>query len=218
MTVVFPKWTNKLPPALAAGLGSVGLFAVFVVWYWFSPWNLVVGYQPNQPVLYSHKWHAGLMAMDCRYCHQKVEIGPAATVPSTETCMNCHSNVRTDSLRLASVFSSWDSGNPVPWKKVHLLPDFVYFSHANHISAGVGCSTCHGRIDQMETVRQVKPLSMGWCLECHRDAAPHVRPLNDITTMAYLEDIGEAERRRVGEEFMRERNLFPPTHCSACHR
>lgn len=218
MTVVFPKWTNKLPPALAAGLGSVGLFAVFVVWYWFSPWNLVVGYQPHQPVLYSHKWHAGLMGMDCRYCHQKVEIGPAATVPATETCMNCHAQVKTDSLRLASVFSSLDTGNPVPWKKVHLLPDFVYFSHANHLSAGVGCSTCHGRIDQMETVRQVKPLSMGWCLECHRDAAPHVRPLNDITTMAYLEDIGEAERRRVGEEFMRERNLFPPTHCSACHR
>lgn len=221
MTVVFPKWTNKLPPLLAGGLGTGALFAVFVVWYWFSPWNLNVGYQPYQPVLYSHKWHAGLMGMDCRYCHQWVEKGPAATVPATQTCMNCHAQVKTESPRIASLAATFDpasptAGMPVRWKKVHLLPDFAYFDHSAHLNAGVGCSSCHGRIDQMEEVRQVKPLSMGWCLECHRDPTPHLRPPDAITDMAWLEDHSEAERRQIGERLGGD--LVPPTHCSACHR
>ena len=218
MTVVFPKWTNKLPPLLAGGAGAFGVFAALVVWYWFSPWNLNVGYAPYQPVLYSHKWHAGQMGMDCRYCHQMVETGPAATVPATETCMNCHTQVRSDSPRLAVLAATFAEEMPVPWKKVHLLPDYVYFNHAAHVNAGVGCSSCHGRIDQMEVVRQAKPLSMGWCLDCHRDPAPNIRRPNSVTDMAYLEDIDEAERRREGEGFIQERNLLPPTHCSACHR
>jgi hypothetical protein len=218
LTVVFPKWIDKLPPMIVGGLGGVGLFVVFTFWYWLSPLNLDVGYRPSQPVLYSHKWHAGLMGMDCRYCHQMVEKGPAATVPATETCMNCHTQVQSDSPRLATLVSTFSEGNPVPWKKVHLLPDYAYFSHSPHIDAGVGCSSCHGRIDQMEIVRQEKPLSMGWCLECHRDPASQIRPTGSVTDMSYLEDHSEADRRVAGLGFMAERNLFPPTHCSACHR
>jgi Cytochrome c7 and related cytochrome c len=212
LTVIFPKWTNRLPLLLGLGAVVLGLSVVFVVWFWFSPRHTDVGYQPIQPVPYSHKLHAGMLGMDCRYCHRMVETGPHATVPDTETCMGCHAQVKNDSPLLQPVRDAFASGNPVPWVKVHMLPDFAYFNHAVHVHAGVGCATCHGRIDQMETVHQVEPLSMGWCLECHRDPAKNLRPLDKITDMAFQPDPAE------GAKFLVERNLHPPTHCSGCHR
>lgn len=212
MTVIFPKWTNKLPAVLALGVAAVGLSVVFIVWFWFSPRHTDVGYQPLQPVLYSHKLHAGLLGMDCRYCHRHVEEGPHASVPDTETCMNCHRTVKQDSPRLQLIRDNYTSGKPVPWVKVHMLPDYAYFNHGVHVAAGVGCASCHGRIDQMEIVRQTEPMSMGWCLECHRNPAPHLRPLDKIVDMAFEPDPEQGARFQV------ERNLHPPTHCSACHR
>jgi len=219
LTVIFPKWTNKLPALLGLGVVALGLSVTFVVWFWFSPRHLEVGYQPLQPVLYSHKLHAGQLGMDCRYCHRLVEEGPHATVPDTATCMGCHASnkVKGDSPKLALIREAFGDGKvgkgAVPWVKVHMLPDYAYFSHAVHVSvAGVGCATCHGRIDQMEIVRQVEPLSMGWCLECHRAPAKYLRPLNKVTDMNFVPN--EAE----GAKFVRERNLHPPTQCSACHR
>ena len=126
--------------------------------------------------------------------------------------MNCHGEVLNESEKLALVRESLATGEPIPWVKVHMLPDYAYFNHSVHLHAGVGCASCHGRIDQMEIVRQAKPLSMGWCLECHRDPAPHLRPLDKITDMAFQPDPEQ------GLAFQRDRGIAPPTHCSACHR
>jgi NAD-dependent SIR2 family protein deacetylase len=217
LTQIFPKWTNLLP-GMGAALAGVGApVLVFLVWLYLSPWNLDVGYAPLQPVPYSHKLHAGLLHMDCRYCHQEVEVGPHAAVPTNQTCMNCHTEIKKESEALEPIRSSFETGKPVKWVKVHLLPDYVYFSHAAHLNAGVGCVSCHGRIDQMEIVRQAKPLSMAWCLECHRAPAEHVRPA-DVwpTDMTYL-DRPLKERIANGEARIAAQKLRPPTHCSACH-
>ncbi len=212
MTVNFPKWTNRLP-AIALGVVLVGgAFVTWFVWYYFSPKFTDVGYQPIQPIAYSHRLHAGAMGMDCRYCHTNVEVGPHANVPETQTCMNCHKSVRTDRPEIQKLTAAYESGEPIRWKKVHLLPDFAYFTHAPHIRAGVGCVSCHGRIDQMEVVRQVEPLSMGWCLQCHRNPKPHIRPTSEVTNMHYVHDDA------VAEKLIAEKKINPPTHCSACHR
>ena len=220
MTVLFPKWTNKLPAMIALGAACAGLSVVFVVWFWFSPEHTDVGYAPEQPISYSHKLHAGLMGMDCRYCHRMVEEGPNATVPDAATCMGCHKQVKLDSIKLQLLRDDFGDGaatNPaIPWIKVHMLPEYAYFNHAIHVKAGVGCTSCHGRVDQMEIVRQVEPMSMGWCLECHRDPAPHLRPDGvKATQMDWKpsdESLAKAHARLESGE------LNPPTHCSACHR
>lgn len=225
MTVLFPKWTNKLPAFLALGAAATGLFVVFVVTYWFSPKHTDVGYQPFQPIDYSHKLHAGVLGMDCRYCHRMVENGPHATVPDADTCMGCHTNVKKDSLALAPLREAYGDGKgdnkPVEWVKVHLLPQYAYFNHAVHARANVGCTSCHGRVDQMEIVRQVEPLSMGWCLECHRDPTPHIRPEGvSVTKMDWAPD--DASRAAAMARLQAKAGEFPalnpPTHCGACHR
>ena len=220
MTVLFPKWTNRLPAILAGGAGFGLTFAIFVVSYYFSPKNTDVGYAPEQPVQYSHKLHAGLLGFDCRYCHTSVEIGPHANVPPTATCINCHqaNRVKGESPRLAMVRDSAVTGKPIEWVKVHLLPDYVYFDHSAHVHAGVGCDSCHGRIDQMEVVRQAEPLNMGWCLECHRAPENHVRPTDQVTNLAYTEQFSESERLATARRLIAEKNIRPPEHCGACHR
>jgi len=223
LTVLFPKWTNKLPALLGLGAAMTGASVVFVVWFWFSPRHTDVGYQPDQPIVYSHKLHAGLLGLDCRYCHRMVEEGPHATVPDADTCIGCHAatKIRGDSARLALLRDNYGDGAgsdhlPIPWVKVHMLPDYAYFNHAVHVHAGVGCKSCHGRIDQMEIVRQAEPLSMGWCLECHRDPTHHLRERGTKPTDMEWEptdqSIAAARARLTGHE------LNPPTNCSACHR
>ena len=225
MTVLFPKWTNKLPAMMALGAAAAGLFVVFVVYYWFSPKHTDVGYQPFQPISYSHKLHAGNLGMDCRYCHRMVEDGPAATVPDSDTCFGCHKEVKKDSALLAPLRAIYNVDHPtdaaIPWVKVHLLPEYAYFNHAVHLRASVGCASCHGRVDEMEVVRQVEPLSMGWCLECHRDPTSHIRPAGvsptDMTWSPTAESIATAKGLLEWQGDNRPA-LNPPTHCSACHR
>lgn len=225
MTVLFPKWTNKLPALLALGAAATGLFVVFVVYFWFSPEHTDVGYQPYQPIAYSHKLHAGALGMDCRYCHRMVAEGPHASVPDAETCMGCHAQVKKESIALAPLREAYGdgaaNGTPIEWVKVHLLPEYAYFHHGVHVRAGVGCASCHGRVDQMEIVRQVEPLSMGWCLECHRDPTPHIRPKGvSVTDMDWTptpESIAAAQARLEWQGDVPP-ELNTPTHCSACHR
>jgi len=173
---IFPRWANYALPAGALGAGGGLLYAIILFMFGASPKTMAVGYAPTQPVPYSHALHVGKLGLDCRYCHNTVEKTAFAALPATQTCMNCHTNIRPESPQLQPVRDSWTTGKSVPWVKVHDLPDYVYFNHSAHVSHGVGCVECHGRIDQMEVVHQAQPLSMGWCLDCHRNPAPHLRP------------------------------------------
>ncbi|MEW5794795.1 MAG: cytochrome c3 family protein [Candidatus Zixiibacteriota bacterium] len=215
MAQIFPKWTNYVPTVAAVGgvLGLIG--AVWFVWYYFSPEYTDVGYRPKQPVEYSHKIHAGDLGIDCRYCHTSVEKQARANVPPTRTCMNCHTLVKTESDKLELIRSSFTSGLPVKWVRVHNLPDFAYFNHSAHVNAGVGCVSCHGDVTEMAEITLAKPLSMSWCLDCHRNPDPNLRPVSEVTNMKWEQLAGHAE---WVAEWELEKNIKPPTDCSACHR
>ncbi len=213
---VFPKWTNLARPSIAGGAIVVPLYLALIVTFGFSPMATDVGYQPVQPVPYSHALHAGELGMDCRYCHVTVERTSGAYIPPTQTCMNCHTGIRTDSARLAPVRESYKTGMPVEWVRVHDLPDYAYFNHSAHVRRGVGCVECHGRIDRMETVFQFAPLSMSWCLECHRNPESRLRPLDQITNMTWQPD--EQWKATGVKEFMAKNRIQPSTDCSTCHR
>ena len=216
MAVLFPRWSNYVPLVLAAGAPLVLGTVVFAFSYWGSPEYTDVGYAPEQPVPFSHQLHAGQLGMDCRYCHNTVEGAAHAAVPPAATCMNCHGVIKTDDPHLAPIRESYDADKPVEWVRVHMLPDYAYFDHSVHVAAGVGCESCHGRIDQMEIVAQDQALSMGWCLDCHRNPEPNLRPVDEVTTMGWDADdylASEDEAHPINT-----RGLAPPEHCSGCHR
>lgn len=218
---IFPRSLNMLPLVVAVAGAVAGGVLTFAAWYYFSPKFLQVGYQPEQPVPYSHRLHVQKLGMDCRYCHSNVESSPEAMLPATQTCMGCHASIRTQSARLAPVRQSWETGEPIAWVRIHRLPDHAFFDHSVHLSAGVGCASCHGRIDQMDVVRQDQPLSMAWCLECHRDPQDHLRlkaqgdavvvDRANITNMAWTPPDNQAE-------LAAKHLVTPPEHCSGCHR
>lgn len=212
----FPKWTNDLKPALGAVLVIVPLYLVFVAYYGGSPRTTDVGYMPKQPVEYSHALHAGELGIDCRYCHNTVEQTAHASVPPTQVCMNCHQSVRADSNKLIPVKESFSTGMPVEWIRVHDLPDYVYFNHSAHVERGIGCVTCHGRVDKMEVVYQAETLSMGWCLDCHREPEKHLRDVSEITVMDL--QLTEEEQLIKGNKLKDKYNINPSTDCSTCHR
>lgn len=204
---------------LVAGSALLGgAYVVAMGVYIAAPRTQRVGYAPEQPLPFSHALHAGELGMDCRYCHNTVEDSAHASVPPTQTCMNCHTNIRGQSEKLIPIRESFGTGMPVEWVRVHDLPDFVYFNHAAHVNRGVGCVSCHGRIDKMEIVHQDQPLTMGWCLDCHRNPEPHLRPVEEVTTMDYVPDENQASLgQRIKEDFhIRNRNEM--TDCSLCHR
>ncbi len=153
--------------------------------------------------------------MDCRYCHIGVEVGPFATVPATQTCMNCHKMILPESEKLLPVRESWATGEPIQWIRIHKLPDFAYFNHASHVTKGIGCFDCHGNIAQMEVVEQKKPLNMQWCLDCHRNPEMHIRPLDQVTSMTWTPPKDQLE---YAKRAMKERNIKPSEDCSTCHR
>ena len=214
---VFPRWANKTVNIAGGVLGVAPLYLIGLVWYGASPKTLDVGYAPEQPVPYSHALHAGELGIDCRYCHNTVEQSSHAAIPPTETCMNCHAAVRPKSSKLAPVRQSFATGEPVAWTKVHDLPDYVYFNHSAHVMRGIGCVSCHGRIDQMEVVYQHEPLSMGWCLDCHRAPEQHLRPPADVVKMDWQPPDGQ-DRVAYGSKLRQENNINPSTDCSTCHR
>lgn len=211
---VFPKWVNAVPIASQLVLGAVGSVALFSLYFWGAPTHWYVGYTPRQPVPYSHKLHAGDLGIDCRYCHTGAEKSPVAMVPPAETCMNCHAVVFKDSPRIALVKESFEKGTPIEWVRVHKVADFAYFDHSRHLNKGVGCVTCHGRIDQQEVVQVSQPLSMSWCLECHRNPAPNLRPKDQVTNMVW-----EPRSRTAGEQLAQQYHVKAPiASCSGCHR
>jgi len=147
MAQIFPKWSNSIPNLVLATIIGGLISVIFIFSYWFSPWNLEVGYEPSQPVAYSHELHAGRFGIDCRYCHFGVERSSNAGVPPTQICMNCHTNILPNSKKITAIVESFESKKPLEWIRVHQLPDYVYFDHSVHVSAGVGCiiscSGCH---------------------------------------------------------------------------
>jgi hypothetical protein len=168
-----------------------------------------------QPVQFDHRHHVVDDGIDCRYCHTSVERGPSAGIPSTAVCMNCHSQVWNRSPRLLPVRESYFTGQAIPWVRVHRVPDFVYFDHSIHVNKGIGCESCHGRVDQMPAIEQVMPLTMTWCLDCHRNPAPHLRPLDQITTMGWKP---EGDPIALSRDLMKRLDVHARTSCTTCHR
>lgn len=150
-----------------------------------SPWVTRQGQRPDQPVPFSHKHHVQGLGLQCQYCHTTVEKSSYAGIPPTKTCINCHAQIWTNAQLLQPVRDSWVSGESIPWTKVHDLPDFVYFNHSIHVNKGIGCASCHGRVDQMPLMYAQNTLQMEWCLNCHRDPAKNLRPTSEIYNMAW---------------------------------
>jgi hypothetical protein len=159
-----------------------------------SPWVTRQGQRADQPVPFSHKHHVQGLGLQCQYCHTTVEKSSYAGIPPTKTCINCHAQIWTNAQLLEPVRLSWASGQSIQWTKVHDLPDFVYFNHSIHVNKGIGCATCHGRVDQMPLMYEQNTLQMEWCLDCHRNPAKNLRPTSEIYNMAWE---GPAEDRPV---------------------
>lgn len=157
------------------------VIATFAVTYYatYAERNSI-GYQPTQPIAFSHKLHAGEMKIDCQYCHTGVEKSRTAGVPSADICMNCHTLARIDKPEIQKLTQYYKEGKPIPWKRVHKVPDFVYFNHSAHINKGLECKSCHGQVEQMEVIAQVQNLNMGGCLDCHRNAHDRLPYIKDV--------------------------------------
>jgi len=212
--MTFPRWSNKALVLALIFLGSIPVYSIGLLALATAPKTAAVGYAPHQPVPYSHALHAGDLQIDCRYCHNTVEESAHAAVPPTHTCMNCHTMIHPASNKLEPVRASYESGEPVEWNRVHDLPDYVYFNHSAHVTRGIGCVSCHGRVDRMEIVEQKELLTMGWCLDCHRNPEQHLRPVEEVTNMTW-----QAENQlELGRQLREEYDINPSTDCSTCHR
>jgi hypothetical protein len=169
----------------------------------------------DQPVQFDHRHHVGDEGIDCRYCHYLVEKSPSAGIPPTSLCLNCHEQIWNKSPKLAPVRESYFADRPIVWNKVNKLPHFVYFNHSIHVKQGVGCVTCHGRIDEMAQVEKAQPLTMGWCLECHRQPEKFLRPRDQITSMTFKP---KGDQLTLGRELKEQYHVETRTSCSTCHR
>ena len=199
---------------LFAALGILGIsYMVFG-----SPYQTQVGIVREQPVQFSHEHHVRGLGLDCRYCHTSVETSAIASVPPTYTCMSCHSQIWSDSPMLAPVRDSLKNDKPLKWTRVHDLPDFVYFHHGIHVQKGVGCVECHGRVDLMPMTWKDKPLTMEWCLECHRHPERHVRPVEEVFNMEWTPPNGD--QLTLGRKLIEDAHIPVDrlTNCSVCHR
>jgi hypothetical protein len=219
MAQAFRRWTN---------VGSKGTILGAVLLVALSTWVGIVlvassygtsaGMAPVQPIPFSHEHHVGILGIDCRYCHTTVEFSAFAGMPSTKTCMNCHSQMWVGSRMLAPVRDSYFSDRSIAWKRVYNTPGFVYFAHNIHVQKGIGCSTCHGQLDRMPFTYQVPTLLMKWCLDCHRDPAAEIRPRDKVFDMQYEQPRNQTE---LGPQLVSEYNIRPVnelTSCTVCHR
>lgn len=215
MAALFRPWSNTAF-RIALGIGVVGvagLIAAPMIWVRTPGWR--GQYDPiDQPVEFDHRHHVQDDGIDCLYCHTLATSSPTAGIPATETCMGCHNQIWNQSPMLEPVRRSYFSGEAIPWNRVHDVPDFVYFNHSIHTNKGFGCVTCHGRVDQMGRVFQVVDLSMGWCLDCHRQPEKLIRPVDKITDMNWV----ALDQPRLGAELVQQYQIRRLTNCSSCHR
>lgn len=219
MSKLFPKSANKLPLQIVIYLVVLGGIATAAVTYYMTPKYTRVGYAPLQPVPFSHSKHVREVGLDCRYCHTSVETSYHSNVPTAQTCMNCHSIVKKDSPQLAVVRESYEKGTPVPWVWIHRTPDFAFFNHSAHVNRGVSCVECHGKVNEMDTVTHMQPLSMGFCINCHADPASRLRDPKDVFNLdsKRLVDQGP-EGAAKATKFVHDWKVMPPQSCSGCHR
>lgn len=231
-------FTNNANTIARVSVVIGAVLALVVVWAWYelntSAYNTGQFLEYQQPVQFSHKHHVGDDGIDCRYCHTSVETAAAAGLPPTQTCMNCHSQIWSDSPYLAPVRDSLANNQPIQWRRVHDLPDYVYFNHSIHVNKGVGCSTCHGRVDEMASVYQKSTLQMKWCLDCHKDPGRFIREINtdetkqdnsaiyDMTWRAGNEgqrtNGADADQGRELAKKYKVKSRAVMTTCSTCHR
>jgi hypothetical protein len=225
MANIFPKATNLIVLKAGFVLSIVGGLVALAVWYYFTPKYSRVGYQPVQPVLFQHDLHVGQLGLDCRYCHSYVEVSGHSNYPTTQTCMNCHTQIQKDNPKLQPVRDSWASGKPIEWVKIHNVPDYAYFNHSAHVNRGVSCVSCHGKVNEMNVVWQNQPQSMAWCLSCHRNPAEYVRPLaaakpgetSPIYNLNWKPPKGMTQGD-IGKKLVHDWKINPPTDCAGCHR
>jgi hypothetical protein len=211
MPQIFPKWANQLAPKLGLIAVLAGTVAMAGVTYYLTPKYTRVGYQPKQPVAFSHKVHNEQLGIDCRYCHNNVDKSWFSNIPAASTCMNCHSLVLKDDPRLALIRESYSSGKPIPWVQVHKVPDYVYFNHSVHVNRGISCVHCHGEVNQMDEVQHAQPLSMSFCLDCHRAPDQKIRPVDLVTQLDWK---GQVD----GKQLVHDWKVQPGQSCSTCHR
>jgi hypothetical protein len=213
----FPPWSNTalrigLFVIVASAVGSILLLMAFVR----SPWRRAQFDEIDQPVLFDHRHHTQDDGIHCLHCHHTALRAAPAGIPSTDKCMGCHNQIWNQSPLIEMVRRSYFSGAPIPWNRVHSVPGFTYFDHSIHVNKGVGCATCHGRVDQMARVYQAASLTMAWCLDCHREPERYLRPLSEITNMAWSPS--ESEQARIGAAVARDLGVRRLIHCSTCHR
>lgn len=218
MAQIFHRSANTLARVsiVAGGLVAAGLGGLV---YFVGHTTLVTkaGVAWQQPVQFSHKHHAGELGIDCRYCHTSVETSASAGIPATQVCMNCHVQIWADSPFLEPVRASYRTGESIEWIRVHDLPEFVYFNHSIHVAKGIGCQSCHGRVDEMNLTWQESPLTMGWCLDCHRAPENHIRPREEVFNLGWTPPANQVE---AGLELVRAYDVKVDQldNCSVCHR
>lgn len=217
MAAIFGPRANLIANAVLLGLAGLVAVAAFLVWgVPRMHYNTQLSLTPSQPVPFSHKHHVGGLGIDCRYCHDSVELGQSAGLPPTETCMTCHSQLWTNAEMLAPVRQSLAENKPLRWTRVYTLPDYVYFDHSIHVAKGVGCTECHGPIGDMPLTRRAADLTMGWCLGCHRNPAPHLRPREAV----FDPDWHRTDATPSGSQLMASYRIHSRdlTDCTVCHR
>lgn len=219
MSQIFHRSSNLAIRMAVISLGALAVAtasgAVLAFW---SPWVTAVNENVPQPVQFTHNHHTAGLGIDCRFCHFSVEQSSSAGIPPTKVCMNCHTQLWSDSEILEPVRESWRTEKAIQWNKVHNLADFAYFNHSIHITKGIGCAECHGRIDKMPGIHQVNTLQMRWCLECHTEPEKFVRPKEEVFNMAYEHPKDSAEHLEQGRQLVEAYNIHSKVSCSTCHR
>ena len=216
MSAVFPAWTTRAARvALAVAITAIVVMPLFAMIWVRTPLARGEDLHIAQPIPFDHRVHVNGLRIDCRYCHAGVERSAWAGLPATTKCVSCHSQTWLTSSVFEPVRVSLATGRPIPWRRVTELPDFVYFNHSIHVDKGVGCETCHGRVDLMGQVRQAVPLTMGWCLSCHVNPAPNLRPLAAVTTMGWTRP---ASAGAATPTLLAQYKVKRLTNCTTCHR
>ena len=217
MAAIFGPRANLVTNATLIALAALALFAAFLIWAVpRMQYNTQVSLTPPQPVPFSHQHHVSGLGIDCRYCHTSVEVSSSAGLPATETCMTCHSQIWANAAMLAPVRQSLAENKPLRWGRVYTLPDYVYFDHSIHVAKGVGCTECHGPIGDMPLTRRATDMTMRWCLDCHRNPAPRLRPREAVFN-AHWQRTADTPS---GAQLMAAYRIHPKTltDCTVCHR